>query len=416
MGGAYGINSERQFTIIRAELSNEQRNRHTPAFLELFKERADDKQTDSDEILERQKLRYAMKKLSLSYEKNTIEEANEKVKKKVSTLRDMLYNGEIKSKGTKAAVKALAEFVDEHLNGKEWKAVVLSLKEPNSGLRIAPDLARMLILDKNPEKAVEDYKQKVKEISAVAKFSFKATVISCYYKDSPLKMGPDYLVPILESDIDFETGKANGWYIIYMLRYGCDTCFVRGMGSDYFNRILEKVGVVSPHPEFEPIGFKVNREKEVTAIIFRPHWVAVEVPGGVVAKTKRGKFKITAPKDGDVLGGSAAWGHSNYPVIESMNPTEVYDIIRKENSSLQKAGGAQVALLSGLIGARENYNEGQEYDMRKIKKELVLQLAYNTKCDPLREPVIPTTKSVLEEMKPTTTKSLLEETRPLIRI
>ncbi len=279
---------------------------------------------------------------------------NKAVQKNIAELKLMLLSGRITDAETREATEALVEYVEKYLKMREWKALVLTLDEQNFGLRISPDLARMLILEKSPEEAMRKYKEMVVEAVGAAGYSFKADVISYFQKSVP-KKGPEHAVPILESDIEWDTGRVSGIYLFIMSRYEIDT-YVKGQVVNIANLAL------SPNPEYEPVGFRLRYDADgtlrVIAGLSRSHWIPYQVPVELIEKTYDGLLKVTARPDTE----SVVYGHA--AVFVTKNPGVAYSTILKLSPELHRLVHVQQEAYLWILmtGARDYYRHGEVYD------------------------------------------------------
>ncbi|MDE1874202.1 MAG: hypothetical protein KGI04_03740 [Candidatus Micrarchaeota archaeon] len=278
---------------------------------------------------------------------------NDMVKREVAELKLRLLGGRIEEKETRRAVEALVEYVEKYLKKREWKALVLTLDEANPGLRIGPDLARALLLGRDPDEAVRQYKKETADAAKTANYIFKANVVS-YFIDGVPKKGPEYFTPLLESEIDWDTGEVKGKYLFVMLKYNVDTC-VNGKFIRVANMTL------NPNPEHEGFGFWMRYDDKgvlkVVADASRLHWERYWIPDEQLKKTGRGERMVTAIADSDTV----VLGHGNTFVTKS--PLLAYFTVYKLNKDLHADIFRDGDLAMLLGGAEKWYNEGARYDI-----------------------------------------------------
>ncbi len=310
----------------------------------------------------------------------SVNEVNAAVKQNLGELKLMAKDGRIKDKDTAEAIGALADYTEKYLKRREWKALALSLDEPNDGLRISPDLARALLVEKDPEEAVRKYKKEAEELYRIANYSFKADVIS-YFKDGKPKRGPEHKVLLVESEIEWSTGEVKGKYLFVMMRYEIDT-EIRGYGANLINFAL------NPHPEYEPFGSSFRKEGneriepkdgtgqlQVVDDLSRVHWIPYRIPDGQVARTRDGKRKVTAMADTE----NVVRGHGNAFVPKDAEEAHA-EALKRNPKLVEPEGMAQGAFLFiGMGQAAEDYRKGESYDALETRI-VMLETAKN---DPL---------------------------------
>jgi hypothetical protein len=248
---------------------------------------------------------------------------------------------------------------------REWKALVLTFREPNYGLRVSPDLMRELLLmeDKNDAaKVIERYRQESRELLKDADFVFQAHVISYFVKDEP-KMGPEHMVPLIETNIDWNTGEKKGSkFLSCMLRYETDT-LMHGYAINIANLAL------NPKPEYEPVTFlmRPDRERgghmETVGVLSRVHWLWFYVPVDEIKRNEDGKLMITAVEDSR----SMINGHMNLPVPK--DPQKTYSTALRSNPKLhgvehiinEAAQGSY--LVMSLMQAEEFFMRGERFSI-----------------------------------------------------
>jgi hypothetical protein len=328
------------------------------------------------------KLQYAKKLMGA----RNLAELNEKVRARITELELLAIRGKVKGSGTNDAIAALAEFAWRLPDKDIWKVLTLTLAEPNPGLRLAPDLARALVLEGSPDYAVRKYKEEARRLGRKARISYRARSISYFRKDCTPKEGPEHFVPIVESEIDWRTGTVKGKYLFYMLRYEKDTC-INGKAGAVANRVLQ----LNPTPEYEGIGFRfaLGEEDRLTLaeIELRAHWVAIRVPAEMAERTSDGRIKVTAVPDSK----RAIKGHMILVVlkdpevclstIKSLNPQFelVAELRHPENA------GSEVYFFEELLKARYYYDYGHRY---AVRGKLVMEES-GPKTDPCSKSLIP---------------------------
>ncbi len=304
------------------------------------------------------KLHYAKKVMNA---KNA-DEASRKVLLKITRLQLMAARGAVKDEETNEAISALAEYVLEHLGNREWSALALTLDEAHPGLRIAPDLVRLLLVSENPEAAVRKYKKEAEAAMDAAPFSFRASVVSSI-EHGVARKGPEHIVPFVESEIDWGTGKIKAKYLFLMARYETDTK-VNGPVINVANLAL------NPVPEYEPLGAKLKVEKlgrlRLVAALSRIHWIPYIVPVELIETTHSGKLKVTAMPDTN----SVIYGHGF--VFVTAHPESTYTTILELNPELHRwIHASQEAFLAiEMQQAPGWYKEGDRHDKMEIKMVL----------------------------------------------
>jgi hypothetical protein len=313
-------------------------------------------------------------------------ELNEKVKARITELELLVIEGKVKGSGTKDAIAALAEFAWRLPDKEIWKVLTLTLAEPNPGLRLAPDLARALVLEGSPDYAVRKYREEVRRLSRKARISYRAHSISYFCKDGTPKEGPEHFVPVVESEIDWRTGAVKGKYLFCMLRYEKDTC-INGKTGAAANLMLR----LNPTPEYEGIGFRfaVGEEDELTLteIELRAHWVAIRVPAEMAERTSDGRIKVTAVPDTKRM----IKGHMVLVVLK--DPEVGMNTIKMLNPQLELAAalrrpanaGSDIYFFEELPKAHYYYKYGHRYP---VKGRLVMEES-GPRTDPCSAPLIP---------------------------
>ena len=293
---------------------------------------------------------------------------------RVERLRESRELGRL-SQEDREMVDACVEFVSENLKGREWAALALTLQEPNVGLRVSPNLVRSLILSENIKETLSDYKADLEMLREAWPFDFKAKVIS-YFKDGKPKWGPEHMVPIMDSDIDWKSGKERGWFVFYMLRYEIDTDVAE-------IKDLPEGFLPNPNPEYEPFGAKLTvdwrgrlRARELYS---RTHWRVWHGPIEDFEQTEDGKTKVTGVADSDFL----VLGHASLFVPK--NVEKAYKDIEEMSPQLRELDniGYRFVLRIELPGAKEDYEIGEHYEI-PLRYSM---LKSNPKGDPLLKPL-----------------------------
>lgn len=286
---------------------------------------------------------------------------------KMTELGLKAVSGRISDEETGEQVAVASEYVLKYLKSVgAWKTPVLQLNEGNTGLRTAPKLVKMLVVYPDSEAAVKDYNKELRKVEEATPFVFRGNVID-EFSENKVKKGPEYYVPLLEEEMDWDTGKVTGGYIHYMLRYRHDISLV----STSSNRILKNGAkilsefVLRPKPEYEPISFRYvvdeNGKIRVTHAITRDHWIVVTLPIEMVDKTEAGEYKVTAVSD-------ESWmTNGHMPVFVTKNPLVAYATARKLNKELDTIEHVlqEAFLLGALMKAHVYYDEGETYKMAK---------------------------------------------------
>ncbi|MDE1855121.1 MAG: hypothetical protein KGH57_02255 [Candidatus Micrarchaeota archaeon] len=296
-----------------------------------------------------------------------VEELNKKVILKVTRLELLVTRGVIKDEETKEAVVALSEYVLDGLAKKEWEALVLTLDQPRPGLRVAPDLARLLLTEENADDAMKKYRKEAEKAVKAAQFSFKAKAISSIENGKERK-GPEHFVPFVESDIDWETGSMRGKYLFMMARYETDTQ-VNGKVLDFANLVLR------PGPEYEPLGAKLRQDMvgrlKLVAGLSRVHWIPYILPIELIETTHDGRLKVTCMPDTSTV----IYGHGF--VFVTSHPASAYETMLKLNPELHKLThlGQGEYLRIEMQQAGAWYKEGDKHE--RVPKTMVLQKVPN---------------------------------------
>ena len=281
-------------------------------------------------------------------------EANAKVLERAKKLKERAERENLAGEDM-LIVEACIEHVSEQLRGREWVALALTYREPNPGLRLAPDLARALILSDSPRKAIEEYKNDVKLLQEAWPFDFKAKVIS-YFRDGKPKWGPEYITPLIESDIEWKSGEVRGRYIFYMLRYEIDTDVAE-------IKDLPEGFILNPHPEHEPFGAMIVTDSRgrmrAKHLYARTHWRVWHGPAEDFEETEDGKTKVTAVADSELL----VLGHASLFVPKDAE--KAYRDIEKMSPQLKELDniGYRFVLEVELPEAKKYYEEGERYDI-----------------------------------------------------
>lgn len=342
---------------------------------------------------EEQKVSFSVEYHKLQYAKrlmgaNSIDELNTKVNTRVTELELLAARGKVKGPSTCDAIRALADYA-HCLPGKEiWKMLTLTLEEANPGLRIAPDLARALIVENSPDYTVRKYKEETRELGRSAKISYRAHSISYFRADGTPKEGPEHFVPMLESEIDWNTGIVRGKHLFYMLRYEKDTCVNSRTGA-----VVNPLFRLNPTPEYEGVGFwfELGDENKLVMkeIELRSHWIAIRFPKELAETTSDGRIKLTSVPDSKYL----IKGHMMLVVMK--DPEVAFSIIRKLNPQIDAlylktvirnpaSIGSEIYLWDELLRAGAYWKAGTRYAVRA--KLIMAESGKNT--EPTAVPLI----------------------------
>ena len=163
------------------------------------------------------------------------------------------------------------------------------------------------------------------------------------------------MTPLVETDIDWESGKERGWYIFYMLRYEIDTDIAE-------IKDLPEGFIPNPHPEHEPFGARITadwmgnmRARELYA---RTHWRVWHGPVKDFEQTAEGKTKVTAVSDSELL----ILGHASLFVPKDVD--KAYKDIEEMSPQLRELDNIEYrfVLRVELPGAKQDYDEGERYN------------------------------------------------------
>ncbi len=338
----------------------------------------------------------------------SLEELNNKVRKKIISLELMAVERSLSSPSTKNAIEALAEFAWKLPDNRLWTVLTLTLEEGNGGLRIAPDLARALITSQSPDYAVKKYREEAKMLGRMARISFRADVTSYWREDGSAKKGPEHFVPLVESEIDWKTGIVRGKYLFYMLRYEVDTTF-NVFGGVLVNTMFR----LRPTPEYEGVGFRFavdgNERLVLEEADLRAHFGAYRVPIEMAERTRERRIKVTAVPDN----GHYTNGHANflvlkddpetlakvvarYPQLANKDIKHALDVIIELNPQIdflkhlnpkQAFQELELVMWGSPKRVKEFYERGERYDVRA---KLVMDVC-GERSRPCSDPLIANT-------------------------